>query len=99
MWQSSMRSSIHSWVSSASCSRPPSLEQNSASERTQEIASVVAKTNAGNFSVVMPEGEDDVGDIGVVDIWAADRVVTIDCVIEGLCTPAFGKEWDERISM
>jgi hypothetical protein len=55
----------------------------------------------------MPEGEDDFGDIGIVDIGAADGVVSstltadkaIDCVLELFGTAAFGEERDKGIGM
>jgi len=46
-----------------------------------------------------PESKDGIRDIGVVDVWAADRVIAIDGLSELLGASAFGKEGDEGIGV
>ena len=47
----------------------------------------------------MPESENGIGNIGVVDIWAAEGVIFIDGFSEFFGAGALGEEWDERIGV
>ena len=46
-----------------------------------------------------PEGEDGVGDVGVVYVWAVEGVIAIDGLFELFCPGDFGEEWDKRIGV
>ena len=46
-----------------------------------------------------PEGEDGIGDIGVVDVWAAEGVISVDGFSELFGAGAFGEEGDKRIGV
>ena len=46
-----------------------------------------------------PESEDGVGNVGIVDVWAAEGVISIDGLFELFGPPAFGEEGDEGIGV
>ena len=46
-----------------------------------------------------PEGENGVGDVGVIDVWAAEGVISVDGFSELFGASAFGKKGDEGIGV